>query len=71
VQSRPASFPTGFGCPGGHDTAFRFEKKDIEKERKIIVEEISMSKDAPNQLVGMILDDCCGRTIRWGVMLPH
>jgi len=24
----------------------RFEKKDIEKERKIIVEEISMSKDA-------------------------
>ena len=35
----------------------RFEKKDIEKERKIIVEEISMSKDAPNQLVGMILDE--------------
>jgi predicted Zn-dependent peptidase len=35
----------------------RFDKKDIEKERKIIVEEISMSKDAPNQLVGMILDE--------------
>jgi predicted Zn-dependent peptidase len=35
----------------------RFEKKDIEKERKIIIEEISMSKDAPNQLVGMILDE--------------
>jgi predicted Zn-dependent peptidase len=35
----------------------RFEKKDIEKERQIIVEEISMSKDAPNQLVGMILDE--------------
>jgi predicted Zn-dependent peptidase len=34
----------------------RFDKKDIEKERKII-EEISMSKDAPNQLVGMILDE--------------
>ena len=35
----------------------RFEKKDIEKERQIIVEEISMSKEAPNQLVGMILDE--------------
>ncbi len=35
----------------------RFDKKDIEKERKIIIEEISMSKDAPNQLVGMILDE--------------
>ena len=35
----------------------RFEKNDIEKERQIIVEEISMSKDAPNQLVGMILDE--------------
>ncbi|MFY9813219.1 MAG: pitrilysin family protein [Dehalococcoidales bacterium] len=35
----------------------RFEKRDIEKERKIIIEEISMSKDAPNQLVGMILDE--------------
>jgi len=35
----------------------RFENKDIEKERHIIVEEISMSKDAPNQLVGMIIDE--------------
>lgn len=35
----------------------RFDKKDIEKERHIIVEEISMSKDAPNQLVGMYLDE--------------
>jgi predicted Zn-dependent peptidase len=35
----------------------RFEKKDIEKERQIIVEEISMSKDAPNQLVGMMIDE--------------
>ena len=35
----------------------RFDRKDIEKERHIIVEEISMSKDAPNQLVGMILDE--------------
>jgi predicted Zn-dependent peptidase len=35
----------------------RFEQKDIEKERHIIIEEISMSKDAPNQLVGMILDE--------------
>jgi predicted Zn-dependent peptidase len=35
----------------------RFEKKDIEKERHIIVEEISMSKDAPNQLVGMMIDE--------------
>jgi predicted Zn-dependent peptidase len=35
----------------------RFDLQDIEKERHIIVEEISMSKDAPNQLVGMLLDE--------------
>lgn len=35
----------------------RFEEKDIEKERHIIVEEINMSKDAPNQLVGMMIDE--------------
>ncbi len=35
----------------------RFDKKDIEKESKVIIGEISMSKDAPNELVGMILDE--------------
>ena len=35
----------------------RFEKKDIEKERHIIVEEINMSMDVPNQLVGMMIDE--------------
>jgi predicted Zn-dependent peptidase len=35
----------------------RIEEKDIEKERRIIIEEISMSRDEPNQLVGMMLDE--------------
>jgi predicted Zn-dependent peptidase len=35
----------------------RFEQKDIEKERHIIAEEISMSKDDPSQVVEMILDE--------------
>ena len=35
----------------------RIEEKDIEKERRIIMEEISMSRDEPNQLVGMMLDE--------------
>jgi len=35
----------------------RFELRDIERERKIIVEEIGMSRDSPHQLVGMLLDE--------------
>ena len=35
----------------------RIEENDIEKERRIIIEEISMSRDEPNQLVGMMLDE--------------
>jgi predicted Zn-dependent peptidase len=35
----------------------RFEKNDIEKERRVIVEEINMSLDVPNQLVGMMIDE--------------
>ena len=35
----------------------RFDEQDIEKERHIIMEEISMSKDDPSQVVGMILDE--------------
>ena len=35
----------------------RFDKDDIEKERHIIIEEISMSKDEPGQLAGMHLDE--------------
>ena len=35
----------------------RFDEQDIEKERHIIMEEISMSKVDPSQVVGMILDE--------------
>ena len=35
----------------------RFDEQDIEKERHIIMEEISMSKDDPSQLVGIMLDE--------------
>lgn len=35
----------------------RFELNDIERERRVIIEEIGMSRDAPHQLVGMIIDE--------------
>jgi len=34
-----------------------FRQEDIEKERQVIIEEINMSLDSPQQRVGMILDD--------------
>lgn len=35
----------------------RFESQDIEKERRVIVEEINMSFDSPPQRVGMLIDE--------------
>ena len=35
----------------------RFESTDIERERHVITEEIGMSRDSPNQLVGMLIDE--------------
>lgn len=35
----------------------RFETADIEKERRVIVEEIGLSHDSPNQLVGILIDE--------------
>ncbi len=35
----------------------RFEKNDIEKERRVIIEEIGMSLDTPQQQVGMLIDE--------------
>ncbi len=35
----------------------RFEPKDIERERQVIIEEINMSKDFPHQRVGMLIDE--------------
>jgi len=35
----------------------RFDPKDIESERKIIIEEINMMKDSPAQLVDMLIDE--------------
>ena len=34
-----------------------FRQEDVEKERQVIIEEINMSLDSPQQRVGMILDD--------------
>jgi predicted Zn-dependent peptidase len=34
-----------------------FRQEDIEKERQVIIEEINMSLDSPQQRVGMLLDD--------------
>jgi len=35
----------------------RFDPKDIERERQVIIEEINMSKDSPHQRVGMLIDE--------------
>ena len=35
----------------------KFEKNDFEKERKVIVEEIGMSNDSPQQKVGILIDE--------------
>ncbi|HEX9896676.1 MAG TPA: pitrilysin family protein [Dehalococcoidales bacterium] len=35
----------------------RFESPDIERERRVIIEEIGMSRDSPHQLVGMFIDE--------------
>jgi predicted Zn-dependent peptidase len=34
----------------------RFDTLDVEKERKVIIEEINMSKDSPSQWVSMLID---------------
>lgn len=35
----------------------RFDVADIERERKVIIEEIGMSHDSPQQVVGMLIDE--------------
>lgn len=35
----------------------RLDSSDIERERRVIVEEIGMSRDSPHQLVGMLIDE--------------
>jgi predicted Zn-dependent peptidase len=35
----------------------RFDEKDIERERQVIMEEINMNMDLPQQRVGMIIDE--------------
>ena len=35
----------------------RFDAKDIDRERQIIIEEINMSLDSPRQRVGMLIDE--------------
>jgi len=35
----------------------RFDPQDIERERRVIIEEINMSKDSPAQQVNMLIDE--------------
>jgi len=35
----------------------KFDPKDVERERQVIIEEINMSKDSPHQRVGMLIDE--------------
>ena len=35
----------------------KFDPADIERERRVIIEEINMSKDSPSQQVGMLIDE--------------
>jgi len=35
----------------------RFDPEDIERERRVIIEEINMSKDSPSQRVDMLIDE--------------
>ena len=35
----------------------RFDPQDIERERRVIIEEINMSKDSPPELVNMLIDE--------------
>ena len=35
----------------------RFDPRDIESERQVIIEEINMEKDSPSQLVNMLVDE--------------
>ena len=35
----------------------KFDPQDIEKERRVIIEEINMSKDSPSQQVNMLIDE--------------
>ena len=35
----------------------RFDPEDIERERQVIIEEINLSKDAPQHQVGMLIDE--------------
>ena len=35
----------------------RFDPQEIERERKVIIEEINMSKDSPSQQVNMLIDE--------------
>ena len=35
----------------------RFDTEDIDKERRVIIEEINMSKDTPSQRVDMLIDE--------------
>jgi predicted Zn-dependent peptidase len=35
----------------------RFDEKDIERERQVIIEEINMNMDLPQQRVGMLIDE--------------
>ncbi|MGD9115779.1 MAG: pitrilysin family protein [Dehalococcoidia bacterium] len=50
-------FPTALEVLADIVLNSRFEPGDVERERQVITEEISMSQDSPAQLVNMLIDD--------------
>ena len=50
-------FPTALDVLADMLLHSRFDPKDIESERKIIIEEINMVRDSPAQLVDMLIDE--------------
>jgi predicted Zn-dependent peptidase len=46
-----------------------FSVEDLEREKKVVVEEIKMVEDTPDDLVHELFTQGFGRTTRWGVRL--
>jgi len=50
-------FPTALDVLADILLHSRFDPKDIESERKVIVEEMNMERDSPSQLVDLLIDE--------------
>jgi len=52
-----AHFPTALDVLSDLLLNSRFDRADIEKERQVVIEEINMNLDLPQQKVGMLIDE--------------